>query len=201
MRLKNILLISTLFTAVFLSSCGNVFALEENVGVAKIDPSSPSYFLKTIREGIELKFAATVKTKLIRHLEFATRRLREAKSLVGGKNEELIQAGMERYWSSLTQVLSYEAKDEELTILSNHVSAIHLKELMLLYSKLSNPKAKLGVRSIIHRLLQDSEIKGGLRDSGCNFLLSESSSSALTQSESVIYKERALKCFEGNIKK
>lgn len=195
MKFKNILLVSTLFTTVFLSSCSNVFALEENVGSARIDPSSPIYFLKTIREGIELKFATTTKTKLIRQLEFATRRLREAKSLLGGKNEELIQAGMERYWSSLTQVLSYEAKDEELTILSSHVSAIHLKELMLLYSKLSNPKAKLGVRSIIHRLLQDSEITGGLKDSGCNFLLSESSSSALAQSEQVIYKERALRCF------
>lgn len=195
MRISVTVTIFSIVSLIFLSCSGNVFALEENVGVAQIDSSSPIYFLKTIREGIELKFATTTKTKLIRQLEFATRRLREAKSLAGGKNEELIQAAMERYWSSLTQVLSYEAKDEELTILSSHVSAIHLKELMALYSKLSNTKAKLGVRSIIHRLLQDSEIKGGLKDSGCNFLLSESSSSALTQSEQVIYKERALKCF------
>lgn len=195
MKLQNILLVSTLFTTVFLSSCGNVFALEENVGLAKIDPSSPIFFLKTIREGIELKFATTTKTKLIRQLEFATRRLREAKSLAGGKNEELIQAGMERYWSSLSPVLLYEAKDEELLILSNHVSAVHLKELMFLYSKLKNSKARLGVRSIVHRLLQDSDISGGLRIAGCDFLLHESSSSALTQSEQAIYKERALKCF------
>ncbi len=195
MRISYIIASLTLVSFIFFSSCNTTYALDENIGFARIDPSSPIYFLKTIRESIELKLAGTPQTKIIRQMEFATRRLREAKSLVGSLQEELIQATLERYWHSINQVLSVSPKEKELSALTNHVVWIHLKELLKLYPKLENKNAKMGVRATINRLMQNSDLDGEERKLGCSFLLSESSSSALNQSEQVIYKERAEACF------
>ncbi len=70
-------------------SCNNVFAIENDIGFSKITPDSPIYFLKALRENFELKLALTPHVKLVRQLEFATRRLREAKTLVW-QNQDLI---------------------------------------------------------------------------------------------------------------
>lgn len=81
-----------------------------DIGVSKITPASFFYFLKTVRENLEMKLALTPHVKLIRQLEFATRRLRETKSLVGGR-EDLIQPTMERYWSYINSLPDKDLKD------------------------------------------------------------------------------------------
>lgn len=199
MKVTFVLAITSLLFFVLFSSCNAVYALEENVGFARISPSSPIYFLKTIREDLELKFAGTTRTKIIRQMEFATRRLRESKSLVGTKDEDLIQATLERYWYNLSHVLNFTPKDKELALLTNHVVGVHLKELENMYTQLKSDRAQLSIRSAVNRLMQNSEASGSTRFLGCNFLLKESSSSALTQAERVILKERGDSCF-GKVK-
>lgn len=193
MRTTIVLILTAL---IFVSSCSTAYALEENVGFSRIDPSSPIYFLKTIRENLELKFAGTIKIQMIRNLEFATRRLRESKSLLGTNQEILIWPTLERYWYSFNTVLNFRPRDEDLTLLINHIIKVHVKEFISLYDKLKDPKAKLALRTTINRLMQGSDVTEEARELGCNFLLKESSSSALNQSERVIYKERAISCLK-----
>lgn len=196
MRFTILPLTFLLTTIFFLSSCNSAFALEENVGIAKIDSSSPIFFLKTIKEEIELKFALTPRTKILRQLEYTTRRLRESKALVGSKNEDLIQASLERYGVSFNQVLTFRPRDEDLTLLINHVIGVHVKEFINMYERLNSAKAKRGIRAAINRLMVGSDVTGAARDLGCNFLLKEASSSALTQSEQVIFLKRGQACFD-----
>lgn len=196
MRITFILAITAFFAFFMLSFCNSAYALEENVGIAKIDPSSPIFFLKTLREELELKFALPPRTKILRHLEFATRRLRESKALVGSQNEDLIQASLERYGVSFNKVLTFRPRDEGLTLLINHVIGVHVLEFEGMYKQLKSPKAKIALRSQVYYLIQNSDVSPPTRIFGCSFLLKESSSSALTQTEQVILKMRADKCFD-----
>ena len=79
------------------SMSAEILPTGNDIGISKITPASFFYFLKTIRENLEMKMALTPHVKQIRLLEFATRRLREAKSLIGIK-EDLISPTLERYW-------------------------------------------------------------------------------------------------------
>lgn len=196
MRISFVVISASIVAVFLLSGCNRAYALEENVGVARIDPSSPIFFLKTVREELELKFALTPRTKILRHLEFATRRLRESKALIGSKNEDLIQASLERYRVSFNKVLDFRPRDEGLTLLINHVIGVHVFEFDRIYKQLKSSKAKIAVRSQVYYLIQFSDVSPPTRIFGCSFLLRESSSSALTQTEQVILKMRADKCFD-----
>ena len=46
-----------------------------SIGYSRLSPNSPLYFLKAVREIVELKLAATEKVKVLRYMEFAERRL------------------------------------------------------------------------------------------------------------------------------
>lgn len=196
MRISLVVVPASILAIVLFSGCNSAYALEENVGIAKIDPSSPIFFLKTVREELELKFAGTPRTKILRHLEFATRRLRESKALVGSQNEDLIQASLERYGVSFKKVLDFRPRDEGLTLLINHVIGVHVLEFDRMYEQLKSPKAKIALRSQVYYLIQNSDVSPQMRIFGCSFLLRESSSSGLSQTEQVILKMRADKCFD-----
>ena len=77
MRISFVLVLTAL---ILFSICGVVLASDNDIGYSKLDPSSPVYFLKVIRENIEMKTAVTQRVKWLRSLEFTTRRLREARS-------------------------------------------------------------------------------------------------------------------------
>jgi hypothetical protein len=194
MRISFVLAFSLILVFVLFTSCNTVYALEENVGKAMLYPSNPFYSLKTIREGIEMQFAGTKRTRLLRQLEFATRRLREAKALEGSSNEDLIQRTMEYYWKSLNTVLSSQPMDDTLVILLNHVIAIHFKEFENLYSDLSSEKAKRAIRALITKMGRYEHIPTDVKVKICNFLLRESTSSTLNKSEQAIYRLRAQEC-------
>src|SRR3989344_5655222 len=90
-----------------------VFAVDD-IGQSKIHPAHPLYFLKTIRENLEMRLVSTHRVKLIRQMEFATRRLREVKSLIGNSHEDLIEPTLERYWSHVRELLEKGLIDLEM---------------------------------------------------------------------------------------
>ncbi len=203
--------ILVIFTLLFLVLSSNVSAQEStpeasslrpigqggnDIGASTIYPGSIFYPLKAVREMLELKLALVPKTKAVRYMEFATRRLREAKSLVGTAKEELIQSNMERYWYAYQKVVKFQPRDEELTILLNNNLTIHLEVIEGIYYQLTNAKAQTGVRTLVNRIVQSNDLKPETRIGGCLFLQKEASSSALNEVEQEVYKLRAQKCFK-----
>lgn len=180
MRIKIVLAL-----LILLSFITPVFAFENDIGVSRITPDSYFYFLKTIREDIEMRLALTPYVRTIRQLEFATRRLRETKSLLG-THEYLIPPTLERYWMHLSR----------LPYINSAILITHLEVLQDLYDKLTNPQAKLSVRSVINKISKRSDLPIFAKIPVCFFLQKEATSSALTESEKVILWDRAGDCFK-----
>lgn len=179
---------------IFLSSCSPVYAQNTDIGASLIHPAHPLYFLKAIRENLEIHFAQTPRVKMVRQLEFATRRLRELNSLIDKDRQDLIEPNLERYWSHMNTVLKFRPRAEELTLLLNHTISTHLNVLEELYQNLDDKRAKMSIRSAIYRILNSSDITGEPRLKGCEFLSKEASSSALTEVEREILKGRLQNC-------
>lgn len=174
----------------------DIDAQDIDVGYSQIHPASPFYFLKGVRESLEMALAQTPRVRMLRQLEYSNRRLRETKSLLREKREDLIQATLERYWYHFNEVLIFRPRDEDLTLTIRHYVDIHLKEFDKIYNQLSSQTAKMAIRANINRLMEKSDVSGEVRVFGCNFLLKESSSSALTEVERMVLGERAESCFE-----
>ncbi len=156
-----------------------------DIGVSRVTPDSSLYFLKTVRENIELRLALTPHVKLVRQLEFATRRLRESKSLVG-THEDLIIPTMERYWYHLSR----------LPVIDSATLIIHLEVLQNIYDRLINPQAKLSIRSVINKTSKRPDLPTFAKISVCFFLQKEATNSAITETERAILLERAGDCFK-----
>lgn len=170
------------------------FAVDE-IGQARIHPASPLYFLKTIRESLELKFAGTPRVRMIRELEFATRRLREVKSLITGNHQDLIEPTLERYWYYLSKLPDKDLTDKELVLRIKESLIIHLEILQKVYIQTTNVRAKMAIRSAINKMLGRAEVPDYVRQTGCKFLAKEASSSALNDVEKAVLKNRAQNCF------
>ena len=180
----------------FLGSCNVALAQTNDIGQSQIHPAHPLYFLKAVRESLEMQFAQTPNIKMTRQLEFATRRLREVKSLISKNRQDLIEPNLERYWANMNTVLGYRPREEWLTLLLNYTISTHLNVLELVYEKIDEKRAKMSVRTQIYRLLEYSDITGEPRIKGCDYLSKEASSSALTEVERAILKERAQRCLK-----
>lgn len=194
MRITMIPLALFLTAVIFLGSCDSAFAYDDDIGTSRIDPSSPIYFLKTVKENLEWRLALTPRVKLIRNLEFATRKLREAKTLLSTNRQDLIEPTLERYWYYISQLPDKDLKDGEFATSVKQSLVIHLKTLEKIYSQVSNLRAKMSIRSALNRLMGRGDIPSAARVSVCEFLVKEASSSALNQTEQVILKDRALMC-------
>lgn len=173
-----------------------VYANEFDIGYSRITAASPFYFLKTIREDLELKFAGTLRVKLLRELEFATVRLREVRTLIP-INQDLIAPTLENYISHLNK-LNNIPQDGDLDITVSDSLNNHVEVLMQAYDVASNETAKMAIRSTLNKLVQRSEISNNVRLPVCNLFYSEASSSSLNQTESVVLIERAGKCKKMN---
>jgi hypothetical protein len=193
----------SLFTFNFSLLTLNVFAVDAtsssqvaDVGFSRIDPSSPLYFLKTIRENIEVSLAQTPRVKNLRQLEFATRRLRESKTLIG-KNEDLITPTLERYISHLKNLTDTHLKVEQQFAddLRNNLS-IHLKILEQMHQNASSLRAKMAIRSAMNKVIKRQDVANTDKSFVCSFFEKESSSSALNQTEQYVLKDRAKVCKE-----
>lgn len=206
MRITIILAISALYAGISFSSFSIAFAQYNDIGQSQIHPAHPLYFLKTVRESFEMHFAQTPRVKMVRQLEFATRRLREVKSLsralvvnkveLKSRDQDLIEPTLERYWFHMNTVIQYRPREEWLTRLLNYTITTHLNQLQSLYEKVDGKRAKMSIRTAVFRLLDNSDITGDPRVSGCEFLAKEASSSALNEVENAILIERVGKCFK-----
>lgn len=191
-----------------------VFAQTSDIGQSRITPASPLYFLKSIREILELKFAGSTHIKALRRLEFATRRIREVNSLVKTSREDLIEPTLVKYLSELQELNgTANVKDEDMVVRVSYVSG-HMSVLQKVYSQVSDPKAKRSIRATVNSLTAwERQFIGKLdlvkqpavvqkmtesKLSGCNFLGKEASSSALNEVEKAVFAERAQKCLEPN---
>jgi len=188
-----------------------IFAQEDNIGASRISPASPLYFLKSVREILELKFAGTTNIKTLRQIEFATRRIREVKSLVKTSRQDLIEPTLEKYLFHLGELLGIvDLKDPGfVTEVSGNVTA-HMNVLQAVYGQVSDRRALMSIRATINSLSKwDQELIDRLnlakKESaakqlsisklfGCNFLAKEASSSGLNEVERVVLLERAQKC-------
>lgn len=191
--MKNITIIIFIIIAVILPS--DSFALDD-IGYSRIHPASPLYFLKAVREKLELHFAATYRVRMIRQLEFATRRLRETKTLIAKNKEELIPPTMERYIAHLHSLTDKHQKNDEFEIVTQNTLPIHLAVLQKIYHQAATPRAKIAIRSVMNRIIQRADVPNDAKLPVCNFFTKEASSSGLNQTEQVVLQQRAQKCFD-----
>lgn len=171
-----------------------------DIGYSRIHPASPLYFLKTIRENLEMKLAQTTRVRNLRQLEFATRRLREVKTLIP-INQDLIPPTLERYMAHLNSLSENHLKSEQQFAddLKNNLS-IHLAVLRQIYDAGANIRSKMFIRSVMNRVIKRADVPNFAKLPVCNFFLREASSSALNQTEQLVLKDRAQSCFNGLVK-
>ncbi len=197
MRIIILPLVFFLSALIFLVSCNTAYAFENDIGQSQIHPVHPFYFLKTVKEGLEMSLALTPRVKSIRNLEFATRRLREAKTLVPMQRQDLIEPTLERYWYYISQLHDEDLKDQEVAVSIKQSLVIHLKTLEKIYSQVSNPRAKMSIRSTLNRLMGRGDIPDDARLPVCNLFIFEASTAAnLNETERIILTERSQKCLE-----
>lgn len=199
MRITIVPLAFFLSAVIFLASCNSAFAYENDIGQSQIHPAHPLYFLKGVRESLEMHFAQTSNVTLIRTLEFATRRLREVKSLISGSRQDLIEPTLDRYWA-LVSSLPVPKDLETAGFFAKEISdnlVIHIKTLEQVYPQISNPRAKMAIRSVLNRLTSRQDIPSYARAPICDFFAKEATQSAnLNQTERVVLLERSKKCKE-----
>ncbi len=191
MRVTIVLAVLT-FSFVLLGSCGNVLAVNDigavYIGESSIHPASPFYFLKAIREKIELALAGSNKVKAQRQLEFSQRRLREVNALVKNKRQDLIDSTLERYKAALSETENLVSQDEDLKIKVGEAVARHLDVLQRIYDQVGNPRAKQAIRAAIER---DEKYN---RPMACRFLAKEATASGLTETEKVFLGQKVQSC-------
>lgn len=190
------ILLAVLAITILLSSCSSVLAFENDIGESKLHPASLLYFLKGVREAVEFKMAFTPRVKLFRQLEFATRRLREVKSLISVGREDLIATTLEQYWYYINSLPQKGLEEEEIGLRIKESLTIHLETLERIYEKVTDNHGKIAIRSAINRIIKRSDVPGDSKNLACNFLAKEASGSGLTEPERQILNERAEKCYQ-----
>lgn len=197
----------------FLTIIPPVYAQTDMIGRSQITPASPLYFLKAVREIIELKVAGTARVKSLRELEFATRRIREANSLVETAHEDLIEPTLSRYTVQLRKLNSLASLSDEIVAAQTVESVVlHMSVLQEIYPKVIEPRAKMSIRTAIFKLSEWEQdlisklsriFKSHLVEkvlpaklSGCNFLVKEASSSALNEVEKTVLIKRGVDCYK-----
>ncbi len=171
--------------------------LDGDIGYSKIHPASPFYFLKAVRENIELGLAGTPRTKMLRTLEFAIRRLRETRTLLT-INQDLIPPTLEKYTALINSLTDKHQTDDEFAIILKNNLVIHLKFLEEIYNQTLDIKAKMFIRSTMNRLIQRADTPNYARIPICILFSKEATSASLNQTEQIVLLERAQKCLKIN---
>lgn len=203
-----------LITIIILSSGNLALAQGSDIGQSIIHPAHPLYFLKTVREIMELKLAGTAHIRGLRHMEFTTRRIREVNSLIRVNHPDLIPPTLEKYWLNLSQLLGLvNFKDQTLANQVLEAITAHLITLQRAYQQTDNPQAKMAIRTTVNRVSEwngklwdrltlDDQVKlsprlAASQKLACNFLSGEASSAAyLNEVERVVLLDRAEKCLK-----
>lgn len=130
--------------------------LEEGViYTPKLLPTSPLYFLKRFKEKLELNFAFSLERKVQKRIEFATRRLAEARALME-KNPELADQWIEKYQEQLSFLEEGVAQlpEEKSDWLREHVGQMVLKHQLVLMNVYN--KAPDAAKAGLERALENS---------------------------------------------
>lgn len=218
---------------IFLAPCTNVLALEStdstepinidelqadpgavDVGEALIPPNSPLYFLKILREKIELALTFSQEGKVVRQLEFAQRRLREVNKLIKNKKQDLIGETMAKYRDHINQALA-AASSDDLKVKVGEAISRHLDVLQRVYDGVGNETAKAAIRGNIERAAEHNRTllakldtvkqkllikKTVLRQAlACKFLGRESTASGISDNEKKTLRAKFADC-QKNIK-
>ncbi|MDO8619604.1 MAG: DUF5667 domain-containing protein [Candidatus Daviesbacteria bacterium] len=190
------------------------------VGEALISPASSLYFLKALRERIELFMSADSQVRAQRELEFAVRRLREVNTLIEKNRQDLIEETLQRYKDAIWQARDLAADnstDESFQEGIGESVARHLYVLQTLYNQTNNLNAKRAVRASVQEIMdyENGLIKGikdpalkqelitrvGLRmQAGCQFLEEQVNSSDLNQTQQAILQEYVTNCQKDSLK-
>lgn len=180
------------------------------VGDALISPASSIYFLKALRERIELVFSDNNSIKAQRHLEFSVRRLREVNTLIEQNRQDLIEEVLERYKSEINQAKDLSARDDNLRASVGESVARHIYILQTIYNQLNNVNAKRALRASVMEIEAfNNKIIGDLTDplrqtlidnislrqmAGCQFLAGQVGSPDLNEPEKQILQEYVTSC-------
>lgn len=228
MRITIILAVLAIYSGIYLSSCDITFAQATpsakmsweklatdpgalDVGRSLISPNSPLYFLKNLREKLEIKTSPDEKTKAIRELEFSIRRIREVKSLIKSGKEDLVPATLEKYKEHLKNSKSWlRTVGADSMVEAGSGVARHLYVLKSLYLEATTKEAKralMGASKAAYdynnKLMEDLSVGEqqalikniALRQAAfCQFLAALSDDSLWNQTELAVLKEELAKC-------
>lgn len=190
------------------SESAETVARQVYLGKSLIHPAHPLYFLKKVRELLEIKFAPSQEIQAIRYLEFAQRRVREVRSLVKARRSDLVAPTLEHYIFNLHKALDLtdlknEAKVRQLT----EIVSIHARVLDHLYSQIESEAGKRSIRTTMFKLaewnqkfqerLTPASLEFTSNESQsliCDFLTKEAQNSSLNEVERAVLLERAQKC-------
>lgn len=190
-----------------------------HLGESLISPASPLYFLKALREKIEVLIDGSQETRAMRQVEFAQRRLREVSSLIKHNRQDLIPRTLEQYKSHIANIENITNGNEELQVKASAALSVHLDSLEQLYGTTGDSKALMAIRSTIQAveehsrellaklsLVKQQELIGKIAKAqaiACNFIIRESKSSALNDTERAFLSETAVTCQDevGNLLK
>ena len=226
MRITIVLAVLVLTSSLFLSAGCNLILAQNSddlvssvtdpgavdIGTSLINPDSPLYFLKTLREKIETILSGSDEIKLNRELEFAQRRLREVKSLVENKKQDPVVTVINKYNMHMDRVNKLAVSDSGLQASVAEAVARHLDVLQRVYDTVGNPQAKNAILAAIERseehnrdLLGKLEIvtqqklikKIASRQAfACKFLAREASTSGLSENDREDLAQRVKLCKE-----
>lgn len=188
-----------------------VYSQEDGIREAQINPASPLYFLKSVREVLELKFAGTTQMKAIRELEFANRRISEVKSLIHTSRQDLIEPTLNQYLFYLGELLgAADLNDAGFAARMSGDAVAHMNFLQTTHNQVSDTRAQRSIRATVNSLTRwDLQLIDRLdksknasisqtiivsRLSGCSFFVKEASDSALNEVARAVFSERAETC-------
>lgn len=230
MRITVVLVAFAFSLSVFLSNCTNtayaVFiassaTLEQltkslpdpgavEIGTSLITPSSPLYFLKALRERVELMLSSKKSQKINKHLEFAQRRLREVSSLIKSNHQDLIEPTVEQYKDFIVELDSLATNDNSSKSVIALSLARHLDILQRFYDSVGLPQAKMSIMSAIEKaegynrellakldLAEQQKLIGeiALRQAlACKFMAREASSSATIEPARQLLGQKVSAC-------
>lgn len=207
-----------LFLFIFLFKTNLVYAdapiktIEEEIGFAQINPGSNIlYSLKMLKEALEMKIAVTPNIKSARYLEFATRRIREVRSLQRDGKEDLIEGTLERYWVHMQALQgNFDLKNDRVALETTEQVYKHLYILNQLYPQLSDKRAQMSVRLTITRIskwqadviLRLNQISQSVIERrvieyqklACDFQIKEASAEGLNRIEKEVLSGRVVEC-------
>lgn len=181
-----------------------------DVGHALIAPDSPFYFIKAIKERIEMALASTDDVKASRQLEFAQRRLREVNTLVDHKRQDLVRPTLAKYQTEVQNAEDLSSNSQDLQTRVGEALARNIDVLQRVYDQVGNETAKAAILENIQRA--ESRVRettqnlptgaqqkfigntAAYQAAACKFFLRESTASALPAADKLQLQQKIKDC-------